>query len=91
MARERFRRAQVKQTARDEVGKARLTVRDTGIGIDPDALEKLFDSFYTTKPEGMGIGLSVSHSIIERHQGRLWASQNEGPGAAFSVSIPCQG
>jgi len=51
-------------------------------------VHKLFDAFYTTKSTGMGIGLPVSHSIIERHQGRLWAEPNDGPGAAFSFSIP---
>ena len=51
-------------------------------------MSKLFDAFYTTKPEGMGIGLSVSHSIIERHHGRLWAEVNDGPGATFAFSIP---
>jgi signal transduction histidine kinase len=51
-------------------------------------MNKLFDAFYTTKPDGMGIGLSVSRSIIERHHGRLWAEPNDGPGTTFSFSIP---
>jgi signal transduction histidine kinase len=51
-------------------------------------MTKLFDAFYTTKPDGMGIGLSVSRSIIERHHGRLWAEPNTGPGSTFSFSIP---
>jgi signal transduction histidine kinase len=51
-------------------------------------MTKLLDAFYTTKSEGMGIGLSVSRSIIERHHGRLWAEPNDGPGATFSFSIP---
>ena len=51
-------------------------------------MDKLFDAFYTTKRDGMGIGLSVSRSIVERHHGRLWAEANDGPGAAFSFSIP---
>jgi signal transduction histidine kinase len=62
-------------------------VRDTGIGITMQDMERLFDAFYTTKGEGMGIGLSVSRSIIERHNGRLWATPNNGPGASFSFSI----
>ena len=51
-------------------------------------MDKLFDAFYTTKSDGMGIGLSVSRSIIERHHGRLWAEPNDGPGATFSFFVP---
>ncbi len=58
------------------------------MGIDPGAADRLFQAFYTTKHSGMGIGLSVSRSIIEDHRGRLWAEPNEGPGATFSFSIP---
>jgi signal transduction histidine kinase len=64
-------------------------VKDAGIGLTPETADKLFEAFYTTKTDGMGIGLSVSRSIIERHQGRLWAEQNAGPGATFSFSVPC--
>ncbi len=76
------------RTERDNGDRVRLTVQDAGIGFDPQAADRLFDAFYTTKCDGMGIGLSVSRSIIERHHGRLWATLNEGPGAAFSFSIP---
>jgi signal transduction histidine kinase len=65
-----------------------LTVQDAGVGLDPQSLDKLFDAFYTTKAGGMGIGLSVSRSIIERHHGHLWAVPNDGPGATFTFSIP---
>jgi signal transduction histidine kinase len=64
-------------------------VRDTGTGIRPQDLKMLFEAFYTNKSGGMGIGLSVSRSIVERHNGRLWAETNDGPGATFSFSIPC--
>jgi signal transduction histidine kinase len=58
------------------------------VGVAPQNVDKLLDAFYTTKPDGMGIGLSISRSIIERHHGRLWAEGNDGPGATFSFSIP---
>ena len=77
------------RTEREGDDRVRLSVRDAGIGVDPQDLERLFDAFYTTKSGGMGIGLSVSRSIIERHHGRLWAEPNDGPGATFSFSIPC--
>jgi signal transduction histidine kinase len=67
-----------------------LSVCDTGIGLDAGDPDRLFDAFYTTKSGGMGIGLSVSRSIMERHGGRLLATRNRGPGATFSFSIPCQ-
>jgi C4-dicarboxylate-specific signal transduction histidine kinase len=65
-----------------------LAVHDAGVGIEPDVMDKLFEPFYTTKSNGMGIGLSVSRSIVESHHGRLWAAPNDGPGATFSFSIP---
>jgi signal transduction histidine kinase len=76
------------KTERDEGDRVRLTVQDAGVGFDPQNVERLFEAFYTTKSGGMGIGLSVSRSIIENHHGRLWAAPNEGPGATFSFSIP---
>jgi signal transduction histidine kinase len=63
-------------------------VQDAGVGFDPQTAAKLFQAFYTTKNDGMGIGLSVSRSIIESHHGRLWVTPNDGPGATFSFSIP---
>jgi signal transduction histidine kinase len=77
------------KTERDEDDRVRLSVIDTGVGFTPEARDKLFEAFYTTKNDGMGIGLSVSRSIIERHHGRLWAEPNDGPGSTFSFSIPC--
>ncbi|HEY6446913.1 MAG TPA: PAS domain S-box protein [Acidobacteriaceae bacterium] len=70
------------------VEEVHLKVRDAGVGIDPGAAERLFESFFTTKQDGMGVGLSVSRSIIEAHQGRLWVTKNNGPGATFAFSLP---
>lgn len=70
--------------------RVRLSVRDVGVGFEPKAADRLFEGFFTTKNDGMGIGLSVSKSIIESHDGQLWADKNEGPGATFSFSIPCR-
>jgi len=75
-------------TERDEDEHVRITVRDAGVGVDPTTVEKLFQPFHTTKSNGMGIGLSVSRSIVESHHGRLWAETNDGPGATFLVAIP---
>jgi PAS domain S-box-containing protein len=78
------------RTEHDEEGDGvRLSVRDVGVGFPPEVAARLFEAFYTTKNDGMGIGLSVSRSIIEAHRGRLWAVPNDGPGATFSFSIPC--
>ncbi len=75
------------RSQRDSDGQARLTVRDTGVGFAPEDEAKLFEAFYTTKDDGMGIGLSVSRSIIEAHHGRLWATANDGFGSTFSFTI----
>lgn len=77
------------RTEQDEKNHVRLSVRDSGVGFAPQTAEKIFEPLYTTKTDGMGIGLSISRSIIEAHQGRLWATPNEGPGATFSFAIPC--
>ncbi len=86
---DRPRQLQIR-TERGQDDQVRLSVRDAGIGLDPQVMDRLFQPFYTTKNDGMGIGLSVSRSIIERHHGRLWAEPNDGPGATFSFSIPSQ-
>jgi signal transduction histidine kinase len=69
-------------------GHVKVAVKDAGIGFDSAVAEKLFSPFYTTKSNGMGIGLSVSRTIIENHQGRLWAERNDGPGSTFCFSVP---
>jgi signal transduction histidine kinase len=76
------------RTERDDGDRVRVSVRDAGVGVDPQSMNKLLDAFYTTKGDGMGIGLSVSRTIVERHGGRLWAEPNDGPGATFVFSIP---
>ncbi len=76
------------KTECDEADCVRLSVKDAGVGFTPQAADKLFQAFHTTKTDGMGIGLSISRSIIEAHRGRLWATANDGPGATFSFSIP---
>ncbi|MGB8007854.1 MAG: PAS domain S-box protein [Terriglobales bacterium] len=77
------------KTECDEGERVRLSVKDAGVGLTPQAADKLFEAFFTTKSGGMGIGLSISRSIIEAHRGRLWATPNDGPGATFAFSIPC--
>jgi len=72
----------------DEAGQVRVAVQDTGIGIDPQSIERIFDAFYTTKQGGMGMGLSISRSIIQAHGGRLWAMPNDGPGSTFYFTVP---
>jgi signal transduction histidine kinase len=67
----------------------RVEVRDSGIGVTEDSLGKIFEPFYTTKPQGTGIGLSISRSIIEAHNGRLWARRNEpAPGLSLHIALP---
>ena len=78
------------RTETEEGGYVRLSVKDAGVGFDPDTRNKLFEAFYSTKKDGMGVGLSVSRSIIENHKGHLWADLNEGPGATFAFSVPSQ-
>jgi PAS domain S-box-containing protein len=78
----------VLRTGRGEGGEVCVSVQDSGVGFPPEDRERLFQAFYTTKAQGMGIGLSVSRSVIERHQGRLWAVANDGPGSTFTFSLP---
>ena len=68
-----------------------VTVRDSGPGLSPESFDRLFDAFYTTKPSGMGMGLSICRSIVEAHGGRIWASRGVGPGATFQFTLPLAG
>jgi len=65
-----------------------VTVEDSGTGLDPDTIDKIFNPFFTTKPGGMGMGLSISRSILQAHGGRLWATVNDGPGTSFHFTLP---
>jgi PAS domain S-box-containing protein len=68
--------------------RALVSVQDSGTGFKPDEMDRLFEAFYSTKPQGMGMGLAISRSIIQAHGGRLWAEANQGPGATFLFSLP---
>jgi signal transduction histidine kinase len=65
-----------------------IKVKDTGLGIDQAIADRIFNSFFTTKPKGMGMGLAICRSIIEAHNGRLWASANTPHGAIFQLTLP---
>jgi PAS domain S-box-containing protein len=71
-----------------EAGYVLVEVEDRGIGIDPEDTDRLFNAFFTTKPDGMGMGLSICRSIVEAHGGRVWASGHGGPGATFQFTLP---
>jgi signal transduction histidine kinase len=77
------------RTQVDGSDSVRVLVQDSGVGLDPHGIDRLFEAFYTTKAHGLGIGLAVSRSIIESHKGKLWATANDGPGATFGFSVPC--
>jgi signal transduction histidine kinase len=77
-------------TERSGADKVQVAVRDSGPGIVPENLERVFDSFYTTKPNGMGLGLSICRSIIEAQGGRLSANANVPRGAIFQFTLPLQ-
>jgi signal transduction histidine kinase len=70
-----------------ESDKALIAVRDSGVGLDGQDFERIFDAFYTTKSQGLGMGLAISRSIVEGHGGQLWAVPNEGPGATFQFTL----
>ncbi len=80
-----------RRETRDGSSEALLSVQDAGVGFKPEEMDRLFEAFYTTKPDGMGMGLAISRSIIEAHGGRLWAEPNSGPGATFLISLPAGG
>lgn len=75
-------------TRQTEDGSVQIAVADRGHGIAPENMPQLFDSFFTTKPDGMGLGLSTARQIVQSHKGRIWATNNQGPGATFFVTLP---
>jgi NO-binding membrane sensor protein with MHYT domain len=75
-------------TGKDASGRVLVAVQDSGPGLNPESFERLFDSFYTTKPGGMGMGLSICRSIVEAHGGRIWATPNAGPGTTVQFTLP---
>ena len=75
------------RTQNDEADQVRVTVQDSGVGLDPQSIERIFDAFYTTKEGGMGMGLPISRSIVQNHGGRLWAVANDGPGTTFQFTV----
>lgn len=79
---------EVRVTAREREGLIQVSVRDRGVGLDPDTLEKVFQPFYTTKPDGLGVGLSICRTIIQNHEGFLWAENNPDGGATFHFALP---
>jgi len=78
---------EAKKLVETKSGHLLITVRESGPGVEPHSLEHLFDAFYTTKPQGLGMGLAISRSIIEAHGGRLWAVANTGE-AVFQFALP---
>jgi signal transduction histidine kinase len=76
------------RTEQRESDQVLVAVQDVGIGTEPEGLDRLFSAFYTTKPDGMGIGLSICRSIIDAHGGRVWASRNIGSGTTFQFTVP---
>ena len=69
-------------------GELQFSVCDTGIGLSKETMDQIFSAFYTTKPQGSGMGLAISRSIMESHGGRLWATSNDGRGATFYFTLP---
>jgi signal transduction histidine kinase len=77
-------------STRNENGQLVISVCDSGVGLPVEESERIFEAFFTTKPEGTGMGLSISRTIVESHGGRLWACPNTGLGATFHFSLPVE-
>ncbi|WP_051979025.1 sensor histidine kinase [Edaphobacter aggregans] len=72
----------------DQKGQPMISVSDTGVGLPTEGTDRIFDAFYTTKPQGTGMGLAITRSIVESHGGRVWVTANEGAGATFHFTLP---
>jgi signal transduction histidine kinase len=73
---------------RTDEGQLLISVNDSGVGVPPEQADRIFEAFFTTKPRGNGMGLSISRTIVESHDGRLWASANAARGAMFQFTLP---
>jgi signal transduction histidine kinase len=71
-------------------GQLQFSVSDTGVGLPAEKVDEIFSAFFTTKPQGSGMGLAISRSIVESHGGRLWATANDGRGATFHFTLPTE-
>ncbi len=78
------------RTEPENKGHIRVSVQDSGVGLNEEVMRRLFEPFFTTRAKGMGIGLSISRSIIEAHGGRLWAESNGSGGATFQFTLPTE-
>jgi signal transduction histidine kinase len=76
------------KTGRGEGGEVLISVSDTGVGLPDEKAGEIFNAFFTTKPQGSGMGLAISRSIVESHGGRLWATSDDGRGATFYCTLP---
>jgi signal transduction histidine kinase len=77
-------------TSRPEDDQLLISVNDTGEGLPPEQTDRIFNAFFTTKPQGTGMGLAISRSIVESHGGRLWATARSGRGATFQFTLPSE-
>ena len=76
------------KTGRGECGQLLISVSDTGVGLPAGKADEIFNAFFTTKPQGSGMGLAISRSIVESHGGRLWATSHDGRGTTFHFTLP---
>ena len=82
------RRTLTVETSKGDAGTVQIAVRDSGVGLSSENLNRMFEPFYSTKVQGMGMGLVITRSIVEAHGGRIWATPNADDGATFTVTLP---